>query len=398
MYLLTGVCNFNGKHGCHKCTTIGEYSHTTNTVTFSESSFPERTNEGFRNKRYGLHHKYDSPLLNLPIDMVEQFVVGDSLHLIDLGIMKRLLIGWRDGNFKKCYITKWRADDIERVSSFLHNCALPSEVHRAVRGLDSLAHWKASEFRSFLHYLSIVILPEVMTNDALNHFLTLYCGITICSNGTYQHLLPLAKQLLEYFVEHYKDFYGSGYITSNVHNLLHLTGEVEKFGPLMTFNAYPFENKLFMMKSMLRSGKRPLAQVAKRMEENTDEILCQKYNGNKYPFVTTTNKRNVLNYEDFKISTKKKDSYLLTKKNEVVKINDIDNNNNTISLRGFIINNTEDVFTYPIKSSHFFVYKSRRHHNNSDFFLEPKHIKCKLVFVEYKEFMYFIPLLHTMDK
>lgn len=333
--------------------------------------------------------------------MVQQFVVGDSLHLIDLGIMKRLLTGWRDGNFKKCYVTKWRADDIETVSSFLNKCALPSEVHRAVRGLDSLAHWKASEFRSFLHYLSIVILPEVMTSDALNHFLTLFCGITICSTETYQHLLPLAKQLLEYFVEHYKDFYGSGYITSNVHNLLHLIDEVEKFGPLMTFNAYPFENKLFMIKRMLRSGKRPLSQVAKRMEENTDENLCQKFNDNKNPFVTTTSKINVLNHENFKISTKKKDSYLLTKKKEVVKINYIDNDNNKILLRGIVINNTEDVFTYPIKSSHLSIYKSRSQQNNDEhtsIALESTDIKCKLVCVEHKEYQYFIPLLHTIEK
>lgn len=201
-----GVCNFNGKHGCHKCTTVGEYSHITHTVTFSESLCPERTNEGFRNKIYGLHHKNDSPLLNIPIDMVNQFIVADSLHLIDLGVMKRLLIGWRDGNFGK-YITKMRASDIVLVSNFLCNCKLPSEVHRAVRGLDSLAHWKASEFRAFLHYLSIVILPDVMNNEAYNHFLTLYCSITICSTETYRTLLPLAKELLEHFVKFYKDLW-----------------------------------------------------------------------------------------------------------------------------------------------------------------------------------------------
>ena len=36
-----------------------------------------------------LHHKCTSPLEELEIDMVEDFPVSDSLHLIDLGIMKR---------------------------------------------------------------------------------------------------------------------------------------------------------------------------------------------------------------------------------------------------------------------------------------------------------------------
>ncbi|CAH0760242.1 unnamed protein product [Diatraea saccharalis] len=264
-----GVCSFNGKHGCLKCVTVGTYSHTSHTVVFSDTRSPERSNEGFRNKLYGAHHKCNSPLLSLPIDMVANFPVGDSLHLIDLKIMKRLLIGWRDGNFGK-YITKWRASDTEAVTLFLNQCKLPSEIHRSVRGLDSLAYWKASEFRSFFYYISIVILPDVLSPDTFSHFLTLYCGIGICSNTAYQYLLPRAEQLLRYFVQNYKDFYGATYVTSNVHNLLHVTAEVEMYGTLDTFSAYPFENKLYMIKRMLRDGKNPLSQVAKRLTEDAE--------------------------------------------------------------------------------------------------------------------------------
>lgn len=117
MFFFSGVCNFNGKHGCMKCITVGEYSHNSHTVVFPDLNSEERTNDGFRSKLYGAHHKIDSPLLQLPIDMVKDFPVGDSLHLVDLGIMKRLLVGWRDGNFGK-YLTKWRGTDIEKVSFF----------------------------------------------------------------------------------------------------------------------------------------------------------------------------------------------------------------------------------------------------------------------------------------
>lgn len=34
--MIKGVCNFNGKHGCNKCTIIGEYSHVSHTVIFPE--------------------------------------------------------------------------------------------------------------------------------------------------------------------------------------------------------------------------------------------------------------------------------------------------------------------------------------------------------------------------
>ncbi|RVE45461.1 hypothetical protein evm_009896 [Chilo suppressalis] len=115
--MIKGVSNFNGKHGCLKCTVVGEYSHKSNIVTFSKLDCPKRNNEDFRNKKYGRHHKQDSPLLKLKIDMVEDILVSDSLHLIDLGVMKRLLIGWRDGNFG-IYLTKWRAQDIKKSIVF----------------------------------------------------------------------------------------------------------------------------------------------------------------------------------------------------------------------------------------------------------------------------------------
>ncbi|CAG9789833.1 unnamed protein product [Diatraea saccharalis] len=113
---IKGVCNFHGKHGCMKCVTVGEYSHNSHTVTFPDTICSERTNDGFRNKLYGAHHKNDSPLLNLPIDLVKDFPVGDSLHLIDLGIMKRLLVAWRDGSTERTKILQTFLTEPENVT------------------------------------------------------------------------------------------------------------------------------------------------------------------------------------------------------------------------------------------------------------------------------------------
>lgn len=170
--MIKGVQSFNGKHGCHKCTIVGEYSHISRTTIFQEIDCLPRNDEDFRKKLYGKHHQKDSALLSLPIDIVKTFPVADSMHLIDLGVMKRLLIGWRDGNFIK-KDTKWRASDITKVNSFLDTCITPNEIHRSVRNLKDLCHWKASELRTFLFYFSIVILQEVLNNDAMTHFLSL---------------------------------------------------------------------------------------------------------------------------------------------------------------------------------------------------------------------------------
>ncbi|XP_063375801.1 uncharacterized protein LOC134663368 [Cydia fagiglandana] len=270
--LIKGVCNFNGKNGCLKCTVLGEYSHRSHTVIFTRVGCPKRNNEDFRLKKYGLHHKSDSPLLQLPIDMVEDFPVSDSLHLIDLGIMKRLLTGWRDGNFGT-YVTKWRARDIETVSQFLLGCTLPKEIHRKMRALNVLAYWKGSEFRCFLYYLSFIVLKDVLCGEAYHHFLAFFCAITICSNEEHFMFLRLAEQLLFFFLEHFRDLYGEECMTSNIHNLSHIIDEVQKFGKLQNFNTYPFENKLNQIKQLIRQGNSPLAQIAKRLnEKNIIEI------------------------------------------------------------------------------------------------------------------------------
>lgn len=198
--------------------------------------------------------------------MIEDFPIGDSLHLIDLGIIKRCLIGWRDGSFGK-YKSKWCAKDIAVVSNFLESCKMPLEIHRSVRGLDTLCYWKGTEFRTFLYYLGAVILSKVLPKDVYQHYLKLFCAITICSSNVYTKFLGLADLLINSYVEYFRDFYGEDYMSSNIHNLTHLVDEVRKFGSLQSFNSYPFENRLYQIKNLLRNGNLPLSQIAKRMSE-----------------------------------------------------------------------------------------------------------------------------------
>ena len=54
--------------------------HVSNTVIFPRFGCPKEMMKIFERKKYGLHHKVDSPLLELPIDMIDDFVVGDALH------------------------------------------------------------------------------------------------------------------------------------------------------------------------------------------------------------------------------------------------------------------------------------------------------------------------------
>lgn len=401
--LFAGVCNFNGKHGCLKCTTVGEYSHQSHTVTFPRTDCPRRNNEEFRLKKYGAHHKYDSPLLQLSIDMIQTFPVCDSLHLIDLGIMKRLLLGWRDGSFGT-YITKWCARDISNVTQFLLSCKMPKEIHRSVRALDVLAYWKASEYRTFLLYLSIIILKHTLCSNAYHHFLTFFCAITICSNEKYFNYLPVGEKLLNYFLEHFRDIYGQQYMTSNVHNLCHIIEEVKHFGALQHFNAYPFENKLQVLKKMVRHGNRPLAQIASRLNERKLIDLDNVCNNSclKYPFIKKCKNiaKNILCFESFILTNEPQDKWFMTSDNNVVELTSfsISINDNQIYLRGNIMKNLENVFETPVKSSLLNIYKwpILTGIKLIDKVFVVKDVKCKIVAIDYKSEMIFAPLLHTL--
>lgn len=357
---------------------------------FPNSRSPKRTDEGFRMKSYGNHHKTDTPLLKLPIDMIEDFPVSDSLHLVDLGLMKRLLVGWRDGNFPKL-LTKWSAHDTQKVTHFLLTCKLPSEIHRCVRGLDELLHWKAVEFRSFFYYLSIVILPDVMSKESYEHFLYLFCAITICSCQKYSSLLDLSYELALYFVENFKNFYGN-YITSNIHNLVHVTDEVRKFGPLNTFNSYPFENKLHVIKMMLRHGNKPLMQVAKRLSECSEHSHLKDGSQTKFPIITKSRQNKIVEFETFKISQKSQDKYLMTTDGQIIEVKEITNTN----IIGYKIENLSDVFQIPIKSSYLNIFKASLSDDHITVNVNFDKVSYKLVATTHKDEIYFVPLIHTV--
>ena len=51
-----------------------------------------------------------------------------------------------------------------------------------------------------------------------------------------------AKEMLLHFVKSTKDIYGEEFLVYNIHSLLHLPEDVEKFGSLNNVSAFPFEN------------------------------------------------------------------------------------------------------------------------------------------------------------
>ncbi|KAA3678393.1 uncharacterized protein DEA37_0008940 [Paragonimus westermani] len=82
----------NGYHGCDRCVQRGAY-YISRRMTFPSTSSSIRTDSSFRERRQPDHHIGTTVLLQLSLDMVSDFPL-DPMHLVFLGVMKRLVHIW----------------------------------------------------------------------------------------------------------------------------------------------------------------------------------------------------------------------------------------------------------------------------------------------------------------
>nr|CAI5820910.1 unnamed protein product [Callosobruchus analis] len=332
---IKGVTNFNGQHGCLKCTTVGEYSYITHCNIFPRIQCPKRTDYGFRSRQYPSHHKCYTPLENLQVNMVDDFPVADSLHLIDLGVMKRCLMGWKGWKFSQ-FQSEMVCYRYQKYIEFLLSCKLPLEIHRSVRGLDCLSQWKGLEYRTFFYYIGIVVLKDYLPYDFYSH---------------------------------------------NVHNLSHLSDDVKRFGILSSFSSYPFESKLFQIKNLLRNTRNPLIQAAKRLSESDNNV-----------HVDSKKKSNRRSYIEYRFRNK----WFLTNDNEIVSFKKVIAEDEEYFIWGSSLKHIYNFFQTPIQSSYLNIYISDCEENIAKLY-SLNNIKCKLVCIrKEKDRFIFVPLLHTL--
>ena len=134
-------------------------------MAYLNSNVSLRTHEEFVSMRDDEYHKGQTILNQLDMDLVID-VPLDYMHLVCLGVTKRLLSFWLSGHqgirlFKK---------DIEAVNNNLEQvrtCCV-KEFSRLPRSLKELDRWKATEFRQFLLYYGPVILKNIL-KDPFGH-------------------------------------------------------------------------------------------------------------------------------------------------------------------------------------------------------------------------------------
>lgn len=401
-----GIKHHNAEDGCQKCETKGEFSLKFRTMSFPRINVTSRTDDGFRRRLIPEHHREYSIIEQLPIDMIKDFVVADSLHLFHLGIMKKCLLIWLEGG--GTFEFKWEKKDISAVNSLLTNCKnnMPTDIHRSIRNLDCIRFWKGTEFRTFLMYLGIVILKKVLRKEEYEHFRKLFCAVTICSNDRYLKRLIAAKECFEEYIEEYTGLYGMHAISSNVHNLSHVVEDVKRFGNLTKIDSYPFENALYGLKLKVRTCNKPLEQICRRIIEfdSGKNVVGNEKNENNEPELKYFSENKITkelfySYVSFSssfLSTKKfGDSWFLTKDGKVAQFHHARKSNGNIFVNGSCMNELEIFFEDPFDSKFINIYCAKNEKLPAiDYAYE--NIKCKLMCIHNENDLVFIPILHTL--
>ena len=197
----------SGYYSCERCEIQGNWEQG---MYFVETDSTIREDSKFSSFEYEDHQIQRSPLIDYGISCVKQFPL-DYMHLVCLGVMKRILLFMKEGPLQSA--ARLSQKQVKEISFKLENLTgtLPSEFARQPRSLEELKRWKATEFRQFLLYTGPVVLKGVINDNIYIHFLAFSVAISIFLNKDKikdPTNISYAKDLLIFFVQKAPEFYG----------------------------------------------------------------------------------------------------------------------------------------------------------------------------------------------
>ena len=263
------IFGHTGYNACERCQVKGSRD-SNRTVYNDDISYPLRKKEDFNHFLYINSHQVQlSPLVKIDdFDCIKGFIL-DYMHLVCLGITKRILIFLKSGP-RICKLSNSQVLEISaKLISF--NGKLPSDFAKQPRSLEDLLFWKATEFREFLLYLGVIVLKGIVSDAIYEHFLTFSIAmrILLSENDEFRsYYLDYANNLLVYFCKKAKFLYGNTFCVYNVHCITHVHDDVKNFGcSLNKLSSFPFENYMQTLKKYIKNSKSPIVQVAKHLSE-----------------------------------------------------------------------------------------------------------------------------------
>ncbi|CAH0552046.1 unnamed protein product [Brassicogethes aeneus] len=364
-----GVKGHNASVGCTKCTTEGTFI--ANRMTFPDLNARSRTHQDFINNVYEDYHKSTSPVLRMDVTDIIKQVPLDYMHVVCIGVTKKLLRFWVKGNIT----VRLLEEDVKKINLDINSLRsnIPKEFCRLPRSILEIDHWKATELRLLLLYIGPLILKNRLKQQFYTHFLALHVGIRIlCTPSLCIAKNAYAKKLLKYFINNYGDLYGHEHITYNVHNLVHLPDDVLCHGPLDSFSCFKYENYMHCIKLKIKTCQKPLQQIVNRINEER-EFLSHE-NLDEKPFklkitngfitinnITHTSFKKII-YKDYLFEASERNGFVLLKNKRFALITGIFENNKS---KNFFFNcviyqSYNNLYETPCSSKIFDIYMVKR--------------------------------------
>uniref|UniRef100_A0ABD2WI07 Uncharacterized protein n=1 Tax=Trichogramma kaykai TaxID=54128 RepID=A0ABD2WI07_9HYME len=181
----------------------------------------------------------------------------DYMHGALLGVSKQLLNKWTS-----CYFNK---DHLKKIESRMLNIKLCRDVRRSIRTLDYSGKYKATEWRTWLLFISLPVVKGILPDKEFISYCRLVDSIYVLlkESITDQELNRVEYNLLQ-FVGESEEIYLPPFITFNVHSLNHYCHAVRNSGPLWTTSAFPFENGIFQFMKEVNSPNGCLLQISEK--------------------------------------------------------------------------------------------------------------------------------------
>lgn len=186
------VKGHSGFSSCTRCTIKGEYLHNRICFPYTKIHSTKRNHQNYTNITDDEYHigSVTSNLIELPnFDSVSSFSL-DYMHLVCLGVMKKLLMLWVS---KGPVCVRIRSAKVNELSSNLLNLnvCITSDFVKKSRTLQELSRWKATEFRLFLLYTGPIILKKNYKQRVLFKF----HDIKYCNDNSSKSRLRLSYRL-----------------------------------------------------------------------------------------------------------------------------------------------------------------------------------------------------------
>lgn len=398
-----------GYYGCHRCLTVGEYHH--NRICFPELNAPLRTDQNFKSRLQPEHH-HNSSLLEilLEIKCITQLPI-DSMHLLYAGVTNRILSWFVTDtvNFK----FKLLSTQIDVINNKLEIAALslPSEFNRPVKDIRQHKQFKCHQHRSFLLYLSIVVLKNVLPKFQYEHFLLLFVGIRILSDENQFKLNnSVAKSMLKDYVEILGSNFGKFRLIFSFHMLIHLADEcLIQDEPLDRFAMWEFETANAKLKAFTRRQGAYLQQSYNRTIElykNSSKVVVES----NYPRLTleVSNSFDKINqqfkksflrieFKKFTLDTTNGNCWFSSTSGEIFKFEKLTeikvNNTKKIKIQGRAIINKHNFFEKPLSSSFLNIFECSDKKLAKSVEIDVKEVDSKIFMIQNGDTMVFIPLL-----